>query len=307
MRAAAVHNFLCFSSSPSSSNDQTVPLSNTQQASHLSTTKTKNLAPKILLSSSSPSEISVQFKEKILCLEIMGVDAGRALSLNPSLHTASLHSINSIISFLQSKGIHQKDLGRIFGMCPKILTSSIKDELVHVFQFLSQDLKVPDHNFRKVVNKCPRLLVSSVKDQLKPALFYLQRLGFKDLEALAYQDPVLLVSSVENTLIPKLDYLVSLGFSREDAVGMVLRCPGLFTFSVQNNFKPKFGYFVEEMGGSLEELKEFPQYFAFSLEKRIKPRHKEAVENRLKVVVPLAVMLKSTDEQFKELIRQGGQ
>ncbi|XP_043689649.1 transcription termination factor MTEF1, chloroplastic [Telopea speciosissima] len=307
MQAAAVQNFLCCSSSSSSSNNPTLPLSKTQQASHISTTKTKNLPPKILLSSSSPTELSVQFKEKILCLEIMGVDAGKALSLNPSLHTASLHSINSIISFLQSKGIHQKDLGRIFGMCPKILTSSIKDELVSVFRFLSQDLKVPEHNFRKVVNKCPRLLVSSVKDQLKPALFYLQRLGFKDLEALAYQDPVLLVSNVENTLIPKLDCLVNLGFSRDDAVGMVLRCPGLFTFSVENNFKPKFGYFVEEMGGSLEELKEFPQYFAFSLEKRIKPRHREVVESRLKMV-PLALMLKSTDEEFKELLlRQGGE
>ncbi|KAJ4976140.1 hypothetical protein NE237_001246 [Protea cynaroides] len=302
MRAAAVHNFLCFCSS---SNNPTLPLSNNQQENHISTTKPKNVPPKILLSSSTSTELSVQFKEKILCLEMMGVDAGRALSINPSLHTASLYSINSIISFLQSKGIHQKDLGRIFGMCPKILTSSIKADLIPVFRFLSQDLKVPDHSFRKVVKKCPRLLVSSVKDQLKPALFYLQMLGFKDLEALAYQDPVLLVSNVENTLIPKLDYLVSLGFSRDDAVGMVLRCPGLFTFSVENNLKPKFEFFIEEIEGSLEELKEFPQYFAFSLEKRIKPRHKEVVENQLKV--PLSLMLKSTDKEFKELLRQGGE
>ncbi|OVA08600.1 Mitochodrial transcription termination factor-related [Macleaya cordata] len=233
----------------------------------------------------------------------MGVDSGRALSLNPSLRTATLDSIHSIISFLQSKGIHQKDMGRIFGMCPKILTSNIKNDLSPVFQFLSRDLNVPNQNFRRAINKCPRFLVSSVRDQLKPALFYLQRLGFKDLEALAYQDSVLLVSNVENTLIPKLEYLKSLGFSKEDAVGMVLRCPGLFTFSVENNFKPKFGYFVEEMEGKLEELKEFPQYFAFSLEKRIKPRHKEIVESGVKV--PLALLLKSTDEEFKEFIRCG--
>lgn len=93
------------------------------------------------------------------------------------------------------------------------------------------------------------------------------------------------------------------GFSKEEAVGMVLRCPGLFTFSVENNFKPKFKYFVEEMKGELEELREFPQYFAFSLEKRIVPRHIEAVESGVKV--PLPVLLKSTDEEFRELIRQG--
>ncbi|XP_052179635.1 transcription termination factor MTEF1, chloroplastic [Diospyros lotus] len=247
------------------------------------------------------SNLSLQFKEKILCLEIMGVDAGKALSLNPSLRSASLHSIHSIISFLQSKGIHHKDLPRILGMCPKILTSSIQSDLVPVFSFLSTHLHVPDHSFRRVINKCPRLLVSSVRDQLKPALFYLQRLGFKDLEALAFQDPVLLVSSVEKTLIPKLEYLVvGLGFSKEEAVGMVLRCPGLFTFSVENNFKPKFDYFKGEMGGSLEELKEFPQYFAFSLENRIKPRHMEVVESGVKVSLPS--MLKRTDEEFRELL-----
>ncbi|PQM42877.1 uncharacterized protein Pyn_39152 [Prunus yedoensis var. nudiflora] len=233
----------------------------------------------------------------------MGVDAGKALSQNPSLHTASLHSIHSIISFLQSKGI-QKDLPKIFGMCPNILTSSIKSDLNPVFIFLSEDLKVPEHSFRKVINKCPRLLACSVIDQLKPAMFYLQRLGFKDLDALAYHDSVLLVSSVEKTLIPKLEFLQSLGFPRDEAVGMVLRCPGLLTFSIENNFKPKFEYFSVDMGKKLEELKQFPQYFAFSLEKRIKPRHMEVVQRG--VEVPLPLMLKSTDDEFRELLREFG-
>nr|GMD89533.1 CBL-interacting serine/threonine-protein kinase 23 [Ipomoea batatas] len=184
------------------------------------------------------------------------------------------------------------------------LEVDIKSDLIPVFTFLSSDLKVPDHDFRKVINKCPRLLISSVPDQLKPALFYLQRLGFRDLYSLAYQDPILLVSSVENTLIPKLNYLVSLGFSRTDAVGMVLRCPGLFTFSIDNNFKPKFHYFATEMEGKLEELKEFPQYFTFSLENRIKPRHMEAV--RRGVYVPLPFLLKTSDEEFWELIKLQG-
>ncbi|XP_008784842.2 transcription termination factor MTEF1, chloroplastic [Phoenix dactylifera] len=249
-------------------------------------------------------ELPGHVREKILSLEVMGIDSGRALSLNPALRSASLDSINSIISYLQSKGIHHKDLGRILGMCPKILTASIRSDLRPVFQFLSQDLQVPESNCRRVINKCPRLLASSVRDQLKPALIYLQRLGFRDTDALAYQDPILLVSSVEKTMIPKLQYLVGLGLSREEAVGMVLRCPGLFTFSIEKNFKPKYEYFVREMAGTLEDLKEFPQFFAFSLEKRIKPRHQELMEKGI-MKVPLSVMLKSTDEEFKELIQKG--
>ncbi|PIN11855.1 hypothetical protein CDL12_15538 [Handroanthus impetiginosus] len=292
--AAAAFHSMCFSSPKPS------PILEQQKQNNLLIAKPKSLLHKHPLYQTTHSNISFQFKEKILCLEIMGVDSGRALVQNTSLHSASLHSIHTIVTFLQSKGIHLKDLGRIFGMCPTILTSDIKTELNPVFNFLSYDLKVPDQNFRKVINKCPRLLISSVRDQLKPALFYLQRLGFKDLHALAYQDPILLVSSVEKTLIPKLDYLVSLGFSKADAVGMVLRCPGLFTFSIENNFKPKFEYFTEEMRGELKELKEFPQYFAFSLEKRIKPRHMEVVESG--VDVPLPLMLKATDDEFRELL-----
>lgn len=147
------------------------------------------------------------------------------------------------------------------------------------------------------------MLNSSVRDQLKPALFYLQRLGFKDFEALAYHDSVLLVSSVENTLIPKLKYLESLGLSRDETVGMVLRCPSLLTFSIENNYKPKYEYFVEVMEKKMEELKEFPQYFSFSLEKRIKPRHARLLQSG--VEVPLPLMLKSTDDEFVELITQG--
>jgi len=234
----------------------------------------------------------------------MGIDSCRALSLNPALRDATPDSICSVISYLQSKGIHHKDLARIFGMCPKILTSNIRSDLSPVFAFLSKDLKVPDNKFRRVINKCPRLLVSSVRDQLRPTLIYLQRLGFKDTDALAYQDPVLLVSSVEKTLIPKLEFLMGLGLCREEAVEMVLRCPGLFTFSVENNFKPKYDYFAKEMGGTVEQLKEFPQYFAFSLEKRIKPRHQEMKESGVRLALP--EMLKSTDEEFKEMMIQKG-
>lgn len=83
---------------------------------------------------------------------------------------------------------------------------------------------------------------------------------------------------------------------------MVLRCPALFTFSIERNFAPKFGYLVEEMGGGVEELKEFPQYFAFSLEKRIKPRYCKMVESGVRLRLP--EMLKSTDEEFMELIQK---
>lgn len=245
-------------------------------------------------------ELPSQVKDKILSLELMGVDYGRALELNPALRDAAPESIHAVVSFLQSRGLQFKDLGRVFGMCPSVLTASVRADLRPVFAFLSDDLGVPESAHRRVVVKCPRVLACSVRDQLRPALIYLRRLGFRDSRALALQDPILLVSSVERTLAPKLEFLAGLGMSRDDAVAMVLRCPALFTFSIERNFVPKYEYLVEAMGGGVEDIKDFPQYFAFSLEKRIAPRHRAAEDAG--VALPLPDMLKATDEEFREML-----
>ncbi|CAL5355064.1 unnamed protein product [Camellia sinensis] len=46
----------------------------------------------------------------------------------------------------------------------------------------------------------------------------------------------------------------------------------------------------------MAELKRFPQYFSFSLERKIKPRHQLLVENGLSL--PLPQMLKVSDGEF---------
>ncbi|KAF3329793.1 mTERF [Carex littledalei] len=245
-------------------------------------------------------EPDADLKEKILSLETMGFNTGRILRNNPGLHEASLQSIHHIIYYLECKGIRQKDLIKTIDMCPNIITASIKDDLQPTFDFLSKDLEVPKKNFYMVIKKCPRLLDCSARDQLKPALNYFQRLGIKDKFGFAYRYPVLLVLNVEKTIMPKVDFLMSLGLSQQEAEFFIYRKPGLLTFSIENNFKPKAEYFFSEMKGSLEELKDFPQYFACSLEGRIKPRHRELVEKGIEM--PLAVMLKSMDIEFRKLV-----
>lgn len=59
---------------------------------------------------------------------------------------------------------------------------------------------------------------------------------------------------------------------------------------------PKVDYFLTEMKGEVAELKRFPQYFSFSLERKIKPRHRLLVEHGLSV--PLSRMLKISDGEF---------
>lgn len=81
---------------------------------------------------------------------------------------------------------------------------------------------------------------------------------------------------------------------------MVIRSPGLLTFSIHNNFKPKAEYFFKEMNKHVQELKRFPQYFSFSLEGKIKPRHRLLLEHGFSL--PLREMLKVSDGEFNAML-----
>lgn len=255
----------------------------------------------LLLRPSSDDEWD-NFREKLSWLELIGVDYRKALRINPSIGSTSLQSIQNVVHFLQQTGLHYEDLGRIFGMCPHVLTSSIDHDLMPVFNFLLREVKIPQEHIRKTINRCPRLLTCSVKDRLRPALYYLQRLGFPKIHFLDCSNTVLLASSVEKTLVPKLEYLKSLGFSHKEAVKMVTRAPGIFTYSINNSLQPKFDYLINKIGRRHADLLRFPQYFSFSLEKRIKPRHRLLLEYN--VSLPLPTMLKAPDRDFWDILQK---
>lgn len=125
---------------------------------------------------------------------------------------------------------------------------------------------------------------------------FLRKLGFVGNHRIDGHTTVLLVSNVENTLVPKLEFLANLGFSHSEVANMVIRSPGLLTYSIEKNLRPKLEYFVREMKGDLAEIKRFPQYFSFSLEGKIKPRHRLLMDHGFSM--PLSEMLKVSEGEF---------
>ncbi|XP_042503799.1 transcription termination factor MTEF1, chloroplastic [Macadamia integrifolia] len=260
--------------------------------------RTRTLSAPLPFNPASAVDSGVLFREKLLYLEALNVDSSKALEKNPDIRSAPVDSLKSVEKCLYSMGIERSDVGRIFGMYPQLLTCDPYTHLYPVFDFLINDVGIPFHDVRKSIIRCPRLLISSVRDQLKPALYFLRRLGFVGPHAINCQTTLLLVSSVEGTLVPKFEYLQGLGFSYKETAKMVLRSPALLTFSISNNFQPKVDYFINEMNGDLAELKRFPQYFSFSLDGKIKPRHRLLVEYGF--LLPLPEMLKVSDGEFRE-------
>ncbi|XAR65206.1 hypothetical protein NMG60_11009232 [Bertholletia excelsa] len=242
------------------------------------------------------ADSGLRFREKLLYLRALKVNTEKALEKNPDIRSTPIDSLKSVEKCLFSMGIERAALGRIFDMHPQLLTCNPYSDLYPVFEFLLNDVNIPFPDIPKSIIRCPRLLICSVEHQLRPTFRFLEELGFVGQHALSCQTTVLLVSSVEGTLLSKLNYLRELGFSNKEVSRMVLRSPGLLTFSIANNFRPKVEYFLREMNGDLVELKRFPQYFSFSLEGKIKPRHRLLVQNGISLSLP--DMLKVSDGEF---------
>ncbi|CAK7326105.1 unnamed protein product [Dovyalis caffra] len=193
-------------------------------------------------------------------------------------------------------GFHRSSIGRILDMYPCLLTSDLHLHLYPTFDFLFNEVEISFDDISRSITRCPRLLVSSVSHQLRPAFVFLKDLGFVGPHKLNYQTALLLVYNVERSLMGKIEFLMGLGFEFSEVKNMVVRAPGILTLSVDRNLGPKVDYFVREMNADLEELKKFPQFFSFSLERKIKPRHRMLVECGLKM--PLSRMLKVNDGEF---------
>ncbi|KAH6802027.1 Mitochondrial transcription termination factor family protein [Perilla frutescens var. frutescens] len=242
------------------------------------------------------TDSGINFRRKLLYLQSLNVNPKKALDLNPNIRAAPLSTLHSITQCLSSMGLELADVGRILDMYPQLLSADPYSDIYPIFDFLLHTVEIPFPQIRKSITRCPRILVSDPEAQLKPAFEFLTELGFVGPNKLTSQTTLLLVSSVEHTLMPKIEFLIGLGIDYAEVRNMVIRSPGLLTFSVEKNFSPKLEYFIEEMNGDLEEIKRFPQYFSFSLERKIKPRHRLLMEHAFFMSLP--EMLKVSDGEF---------
>nr|XP_043606565.1 transcription termination factor MTEF1, chloroplastic [Erigeron canadensis] len=272
--------------------------SNTPPKSNLPpSSKTTLISPKPSPSPPiSATNINTQLQEKLLYLDSFGIDLIPLLATHPPLISTSLSHIKSTISFLTTTiPLTPPALDRLISICPEVLTLPLPS-IISTITFLLREAHVRSHNLRYVIHRRPRLLTSDVKTRLRPTLYFLQgTIGIADVNKHTH----LLSCSVEDKLLPRIEYFhENIGISHDDTILIFRRFPSLFCYSIKENLEPKFNYFAREMGRDLKELVEFPQYFSFSLENRIKPRHLRCMEKG--VCLPLPAMLRSSEKRFLE-------
>uniref|UniRef100_A0ACD5YT95 Uncharacterized protein n=3 Tax=Avena sativa TaxID=4498 RepID=A0ACD5YT95_AVESA len=239
----------------------------------------------------------VEFRRKLHFLSAeLHLDPFPLLALHPELRSAPLPLLHASLRLLLSHGLSAGDASRVFSAFPSLLTSPPEDCL----RFLSAAAPLPPPLLRAAVVRSPRLLAASIPDTLSPALHFLRHRISLRRRPLPLAAALLLAFSVDRTLLPKLIFLGDATGLPDPAICTILRrAPAILSYGIETNLTPKLKFLADGMGKDpATELTEFPHYFAFSLDGRIRPRHEKLRVRGIEM--SLKDMLTINDDEFKE-------
>ncbi|XP_057863960.2 transcription termination factor MTERF4, chloroplastic isoform X2 [Cryptomeria japonica] len=171
-------------------------------------------------------------------------------------------TIKPNVEHIISVGVRQEALASVIAQYPQILGLSLKPKLDSLQQFFKSNAKVGPEDFGRLLEKMPQVVILRPAELVKPVYFLKGR-----------------------------------GFAVEDVTKMVVACPQLLVLDVES-MKLSFYYYKTEIKRCLQELVEFPDYFTYSLEWRIKPRFRTISSKGIKCSLPW--FLNCSDKKFEE-------
>ena len=174
-------------------------------------------------------------------------------------------TMKSNVECLTSFGVKRECLASIIAQYPQILGLPLKAKLSTQQYFFSLKLKVDPEGFARVVENMPQVVSLHQHMVMKPVEFLLGRM-----------------------------------IHAQDVASMVIKCPQLVALRVEL-MKNNYYLFKSEMGRPLQELVEFPEYFTYGLESRIKPRYQRLKSKGIRC--SLNWMLNCTDQRFEERLQ----
>ncbi|XP_042520553.1 transcription termination factor MTERF4, chloroplastic [Macadamia integrifolia] len=185
----------------------------------------------------------------------------RAYILGYDLEETMKPNVDSLISF----GVRREALASVIAQFPQILGLPLKAKLSSQQYFFNLKLKIDPEGFARIIEKMPQI-----------------------------------VSLNQNVTLKPIEFLRGRGIPPDDVAKMIVKCPQLVALRVEL-MKNSYYFFKSEMQRSLRELLEFPEYFTYSLESRIKPRYQRLSSKGIKC--SLAWFLNCSDQRFEERLQ----
>ncbi|KAK6775591.1 hypothetical protein RDI58_026592 [Solanum bulbocastanum] len=182
----------------------------------------------------------------------------RAYLLGYDLEETVKPNVNCLLSF----GLRKDTLPSVIAQFPQILGLPLKAKLSSQQYFFNLKLKIDPDGFARVIEKMPQI-----------------------------------VSLHQHVIMKPVEFLVGRGFSTADVAKMIVKCPQLVALQV-GLMKNSYYFFKSDMGRPMEELLDFPDYFTYSLESRIKPRYQRLQNKGIRC--SLGWFLNCSDQRFEE-------
>ncbi|KAL6656475.1 hypothetical protein ACP70R_007301 [Stipagrostis hirtigluma subsp. patula] len=180
--------------------------------------------------------------------------------------------MNSILEIFDDLGISKKMVVPIITSSPQLLLRKPNEFLETVFFF--KEMGFDKGTVGKILCRSPEIFASSVDSTLKKKIDFLIDFGVSKhhLPRIIRKYPELLLLDINHTLLPRMNYLLGLGLSKKDVRSMIFRFSPLLGYSIEHVMKPKLEFLLRNMKRPLKEIVEYPRYFSYSLEEKIKPR-----------------------------------
>ncbi|KAJ0458526.1 putative transcription regulator mTERF family [Helianthus annuus] len=214
----------------------------------------------------------------------------------PLILGCSVAKLKPMIGELQVIGVTEKMLDKVIATSPQLLMQK-PQEFFQVVSYL-KGLGLEEESIGRVLGRCPEIFMANIDKTLKKKVEFLSELGVsqKHLPRVIRKYPELFVCDVNNSLHPRMAYLLKIGLSKREIAFMVGRFSPLLGYSIEEVLRPKYEFLANTMQKPLEEVVEYPRYFSYSLEKKIKPRF-WVIKGR-NCECSLKDMLGKNDEEF---------
>ena len=209
--------------------------------------------------------------------------------------------IKPLVELLQIIGIPKMVVARMLEKRPYILgfdpDDTVKPNLATMASFGVREEKIP-----AMVAQYPQILGLPLKAKLSSQQYFFSlKLGIlPEGFATAIEKFPQIVSLNQSLILKPVEFLSGRGFSSEEVGKMVVKCPQILVQRLEM-MKKSFYFFKSEMKREMRELVEFPEFFTYSLEGRIRPRSKKLEEKGIKC--GLDWFLNCSDQRFEERVR----
>nr|XP_043612690.1 transcription termination factor MTERF2, chloroplastic [Erigeron canadensis] len=220
----------------------------------------------------------------------------RAVKSLPLLLGCSVGKQKLMIDQFHELGVTEKMLHKVISTSPQLLMQKPREFSQVVFYL--KGLGLEEESVGRILGRCPELFMSNIDKTLKKKVEFLTELGVSKshLPRVIRKYPELLICDVNNSLHPRMEYLLEIGLSKREIAFMIRKFSPLLGYSIEEVLRPKYEFLVNTMQKPLEEVVDYPRYFSYSLEKKIKPRF--WVIRSMNCECSLKDMLGKNDEEF---------